>query len=80
MRVEAEPTGRGAAVPNDCRSEVDRGLKGGGLEFELPKTAKRQQTRLSNAGQTYVLAHTYNKNAHTYNKNAGPDLEYLRTL
>ena len=37
VRVEAEPTGRAAAVPAHCRSS-----KGGGaLEFELPKTAKQ---------------------------------------
>ena len=56
MRVEAEPTGRGAAVPAPGRSS-----KGGGrLEFEHAQRPKRRNGK-EKKGET-GLYHTHTKN------------------
>ena len=75
MRVEAEPTGRGAAVPAHCRSS-----KGGGaLEFEHAQRPKRQhKVENKNAGKTLnKVGKTLNKVGKTLNKKCHPT--HIRT-
>ena len=62
MRVEAEPTGRGAAVPAPGRSSNG----GGALEFEHAQRPKRQhKVENKNVGKTLnKVGKTLNKKCH----------------